>query len=78
MTGLEMTIALAVVSAAAAVGKLMLRNQARREQAREESRRDHVWHLPPDSLIVDLGKNGMVIEVGGRGSGRQERPDGAR
>ena len=43
-------------------------------QAREASRCDHVHHLPAGSRIVDLGRHGMIIDVGTReertGAGR--------
>lgn len=38
-------------------------------RAREQARCDHLRHLPPGSRVVDLGRHGMVIEVGGRDDG---------
>lgn len=50
---------------------LKARLQLRR--AREESRRQHVRILPAGSRIIDLGRHGIVIEVGTRESTAGER-----
>ncbi|WP_405600370.1 hypothetical protein OG741_21825 [Streptomyces sp. NBC_01410] len=52
-------------------GWLKARLQLRR--AREESRRQHVRMLPTGSRIIDLGKRGIVIEVGTRKGRAGER-----
>lgn len=36
---------------------------------REQARCNHLQHLPPGSRVVDLGRHGMVIEVGGQDTG---------
>jgi hypothetical protein len=36
---------------------------------RERARCDHLRRLPPGSRVVDLGRHGMVIEVGGQDDG---------
>jgi hypothetical protein len=38
-------------------------------QMREQARCDHIRRLPPGSRVLDLGRHGMVIEVGGRDDG---------
>lgn len=48
----------------AALGGTWLRSHAQRHRAREEARRDHLRYLPPGSRLLDLGRHGMVIELG--------------
>lgn len=69
------TLGLITGTAAGAVTaalRLWVWERAAGRRAREASRRDHVRYLPAGSRIVDLGRHGMVIDVG---SG--EEPAGA-
>lgn len=43
--------------------------RAARSAAREKARADHVRHLPSGSRIVDLGRRGVMVEIGGRDDG---------
>jgi len=68
----------AVTGAAATVAAAWLRSRSQWQQAREESRRDHLHHLPPGSRVVDLGEHGVVIEVGGQAAGAEKARDAVR
>jgi hypothetical protein len=68
----------AVTGAAVTVATAWLRARCQRQQAREESRRDHLHHLPPGSRVVDLGEHGMMIEVGGAAARAKNARDAAR
>jgi hypothetical protein len=50
--------------AATAALRLWVWERVAVSRAREASRRDHARQLPPGSRIVDLGRHGMVIDVG--------------
>jgi len=65
MDAITVTAASAVTGAVATAAAAWLQARRQRQQAREESRRDHLDHLPPGSRVVDLGEHGVVIEVGG-------------
>jgi hypothetical protein len=43
--------------------------RAARSAAREKARCDHVHHLPSGSRIADLGRRGVVIEIGRQDDG---------
>ena len=59
----------AAVAAVPVVVRAWSRQAAAQRRAREQARCDHLRHLPPGSRVVDLGRHGMVIEVGGRDDG---------
>ena len=56
----------ALTSAGVAIARMWLRAGGDRQRARERSRHDYVCSLPSGSRIIDLGKNGLVIEIGPR------------
>jgi hypothetical protein len=67
MTGAQVvTLVSMLASLVGGIAGLMIRSRMLRERFREAARRDHVRRLPEDSRIVDLGKNGIMIEVGSR------------
>ncbi|WP_061296981.1 hypothetical protein [Herbidospora cretacea] len=53
-----------IIATATALAGLWLRVHLQRIRLREESRRDHIRHLPPGSRVLDLGSRGVVIDVG--------------
>lgn len=63
------------LSTFAALCGIWLRGRVRRQRSREDSRRDHLRHLPPGSRVIDLGGRGIVIEVGAPASRRAQRDD---
>ncbi|MFI6296631.1 hypothetical protein ACIBEJ_33930 [Nonomuraea sp. NPDC050790] len=58
------TTIVALLGALSGIVTVWLQNDARRTGAREKSRRDHLRRLPQGSRVIDLGKRGIVIEVG--------------
>jgi hypothetical protein len=80
MSAVELAISVLsiVVTATGGTAGLMLRSRMQRQRLREQARCHLVRHLPPDSLVIDLGKRGMVIEVGGRGLDCRKRHDDGR
>lgn len=56
----------ALTSAAVTIARAWLRAHGERLRVKERSRQDYVRSLPPGSRIIDLGKNGLVIEMGPR------------
>lgn len=55
----------AVVGAGATVARAWVQAHGR-QQARKESGLDRLSDLPLGSRVIDFGRHGMVIEVGGR------------
>jgi hypothetical protein len=80
MSAVELVISVLpiVVTAAGGTAGLMLRSRMQRQRLRDHARCHLVRHLPPESLLIDLGKRGMVIEIGGRGLDRRKRHDDGR
>jgi preprotein translocase subunit YajC len=76
------TIALAAVpavcAAVATIAVAWLQVRGRRQQARDRARQDHVCSLPPGSRVVDLGRHGLVIEIGPRPGGEGNHHRAAR
>jgi hypothetical protein len=68
------TIASAIVGAAATVLGVWLSWRAERRRSRDAARRDYANHLPPGSRIVDLGRHGAVIDIGGQIAEREDHP----
>jgi len=67
MTGAQVvTLVSMLVSLVGGIAGLMIRSRMLKDRLREAARRDHVRRLPEDSRIIDLGKNGIIIEVGAR------------
>lgn len=58
------TVIVAIVGIASTIVSAWLRHNLRCERHREAARRDHIRHLPAGSRVVDLGKRGMLIEIG--------------
>lgn len=56
----------AVSGAEATVAVAWLRTHSQLRRARERSRHGHLRDLPPGSRVVDLGRHGLVIEIGPR------------
>jgi hypothetical protein len=56
----------AITSAGVAIARVWLRAGGERQRVRERSRHDYACSLPSGSRIIDLGKNGLVIEIGPR------------
>jgi hypothetical protein len=59
----------ALAGSATTIVTAWLRARARRLQSRDRSRRNAVRDLPPGSRIVDLGRHGVIIEVGSKPGG---------
>jgi hypothetical protein len=80
MSAVELAVSVLSIVVTAAGGAAGLLRRSRMEQLRlsEQARCHLVRHLPPESLLIDLGKRGMVIEVGGRGVGCRKRHDDGR
>jgi hypothetical protein len=53
-----------LAGAAATVTAAWIRARGRRLETRDRSRRDAARDLPPGSRIVDLGRHGVIIDVG--------------
>jgi hypothetical protein len=69
MDAISATAALsALAGSATTIGTIWLRARGKRLQARDKSRRRALRDLPPGTRIVDLGRHGMVIDVGGQAS----------
>jgi hypothetical protein len=71
-------IVTAVLSAFTVILRIWLRGRVQRHNAREESQLDHVRRLPAGSRVIDLGKLGMVIDVGGQSAHGETGPDDHR
>ncbi|MEU7864216.1 hypothetical protein [Nonomuraea sp. NPDC049141] len=56
--------ATAIAGTLCGLGGIWLRGRIHRHRLREEARRDHVRKLPPGSRLLDLGRHGMIIDVG--------------
>ena len=66
MDAMTITAALsALAGSATTIATVWLRTRSQETRARENSRRSQMRELPPGSRIVDLGRRGMVIDVGG-------------
>jgi hypothetical protein len=68
------TIASAIVGATATVLGVWLSWRAARCRSQDAARRHYADCLPPGSRIVDLGKHGAVIDIGGQIAGREDHP----
>lgn len=62
-------VASAAVAAIPVMARVCWRQRMAWRQMREQARCDHIRRLPPGSRVLDLGRHGMVIEVGGRDDG---------
>lgn len=67
-----------VVSAAGGAAGLIRRGRMQRLRLREQAWCHLLRHLPPESFLIDLGKRGLVIEVGGCGVDCRKRHDDGR
>ena len=69
MSAVELAVSVLpiVITAAGGAAGLMRRSRMQRLRLREQDWCHLVRHLPPESVLIDLGKRGMVIEIGGRG-----------
>lgn len=56
----------ALAGSAATIAAVWLRTRAQQLNGREKARRDQLRDLPPGSRIVDLGKHGLIIDIGGK------------
>lgn len=54
----------AVAVAVVALAGSCFRARVQRQRAREEARADHIRNLGPGSRLIDLGENGILIELG--------------
>ncbi|WP_271216606.1 hypothetical protein [Streptosporangium carneum] len=70
-----MASATATTGALCGLGGIWLRGRIQRHRLREEARRDHVRRLPPGSRLLDLGRHGVIIEVGGAERGLRSSAD---
>ena len=68
------TIASAIAGAAATVLGMWLSWRTERRRDQDAARRDYANRLPPGSRIVDLGKHGAVIDIGGQAAEREDHP----
>ena len=59
----------ALAGSATTIVTAWLRARARRLQSRDRSRRNAVRDLPPGSRVVDLGRHGVIIDVGSKPGG---------
>lgn len=67
MGSISVTAALsALAGSATTVVTVWLRARSRERQSRDRSSRKAVQSLPPGSRIVDLGRHGVIIDIGGR------------
>jgi hypothetical protein len=48
----------------ATIAVAWLRARGQRQRVRERARHDEVRSLPPGSRMVDLGRHGLVIDIG--------------
>lgn len=74
-------VATAVTAVAGMLGTffaVVARGRTARALAREAARQDHVRHLRPGSLIIELGDRGVTIELGSRPVGQEIAPDERR
>lgn len=53
-----------ITSSAVTIARAWMRARGERQRVKECSRQDYIRSLPPGSRIIDLGKNGLVIEMG--------------
>ena len=65
-----------VVAAASAGASAWLQARVRQQRAREQARGAQLRELPPGSRVIDLGKHGIVIEVGSERAGQTDRDAG--
>ena len=67
---MDATSVTAVLSALAGstttVAAIWLRTRGQQMRAREKARRGELRDLPPGTRVVDLGKHGLIIDVGGK------------
>jgi hypothetical protein len=61
----------ALAGSATTIATVWLRARGQRLQARDEPRRSQLCDLPPGSRIVDFGRHGTVIDIGGQASGTE-------
>lgn len=80
MSAVELAVSVLpiVITAAGGTAELMRRSRMQRLRFREQAWCHLVRHLPPESVLIDFGKQGMMIEVGGRGVDARERHDDAQ
>jgi hypothetical protein len=62
----------ATASAATTIVTAWLRARSRERQERFRSSSKAVQALPPGSRVVDLGRHGTIIDVGGRAPGSSD------
>jgi len=71
MSAIPITAALSALAASATtIASAWFQAQERRLQAQDWSRRQVVRDLPPGSRVADLGRHGVIIELGSRPSGK--------
>lgn len=74
---MDQIMAVAALNAVSVCWRAWARDRGHHRQEHEDARCDLVRQLPRGSRIIDLGKRGMVIEVGS-GTDRELPPDDTR
>lgn len=59
-----MASATAIGGGLCTLGSIWLRSRLQHHRLREEARRDHVRRLPAGSWLLDMGRHGVIIEIG--------------